>query len=585
MRSGTRLALTLLGCAALAAVAGAAGLCIGYRKGSARSFLRDRALAESPEPASGGPAEWTDGEGPPPAEAGAPEPAPEAAPEAPETEPVETEPVETPAATARAPFAIDLARPVRISWPLEVGPDWCRDRPDDRVCLRSREGANELQTPGTGRALYAFRLARAGRYRVWVRARWTSDGVGSLDCNNSWFAGFDALPAAVVGNRDMRNRWAWKPGPAAELSAGAHWLRMELREDGPCADRAVIVPAESATDEAALDAVEALGVEELTGFAGLRPPLGPQSPLGEAELWAHPTGSLVIGTGHVNEITLGAWLLGGRGDFRGRVGVRCTTARPVTVSGDPEVALTAAKPFARKVLRLEFPASAPRREHKVIVEVTRRDGEVVFRQEVRFVKPFAWGFLGPFADSSGGSRGLYRGTGNIRRLKHPCDRDPALLAKMRSLEELGLSEVPLAGSRAPGKAEWKVVADGSCCEWTGAVDLQRVYGTVGSAFAYAVTWVNAQTSLHHRSFSFQADDSGWLWMNGDFIAALPVDLPREANRLWSSGSLRPGPNPVVVKLTQNRRYWGFRLEVVDWHWQGRRGDVITGVEAGRWPKE
>ena len=46
----------------------------------------------------------------------------------------------------------------------------------------------------------------------------------------------------------------------------------------------------------------------------------------------------------------------------------------------------------------------------------------------------------------------------------------------------------------------------------------------------------------------------------------------------------PDPNPVVVKLTQNAGYWGFRFDVVDWHWQGRRGDVITGAEAATWPK-
>ena len=70
---------------------------------------------------------------------------------------------------------------------------------------------------------------------------------------------------------------------------------------------------------------------------------------------------------------------------------------------------------------------------------------------------------------------------------------------------------------------------------------------------------------------------------GRFVTVLPVDLPREANRLWSSAHLETGISPVVVKLTQDRHYWGFRLDVVDWHWQGRRGDVITGAEAAEWP--
>jgi hypothetical protein len=40
----------------------------------------------------------------------------------------------------------------------------------------------------------------------------------------------------------------------------------------------------------------------------------------------------------------------------------------------------------------------------------------------------------------------------------------------------------------------------------------------------------------------------------------------------------------VVKLTQNRMHWGFRFDVIDWHWQGRRGDVVTGVGPEAWPR-
>ena len=112
---------------------------------------------------------------------------------------------------------------------------------------------------------------------------------------------------------------------------------------------------------------------------------------------------------------------------------------------------------------------------------------------------------------------------------------------------------------------------------------QILYGHVEGAFAYAVSWIRTEAGLHHRSFVFQADDSGWLWMNKRLLVAMPSDLPREAQRLWVSAQLAEGPNPVVVKLTQNTRYWGFRLDVVDWHWQGRRGDVITGTAGDEWP--
>ena len=146
---------------------------------------------------------------------------------------------------------------------------------------------------------------------------------------------------------------------------------------------------------------------------------------------------------------------------------------------------------------------------------------------------------------------------------------------------LGPSELPLT---TPGNAAWRLVDDGSCYDWNGAVDLLRVYGPTTSAYVYAVTWINAETPLNHRSFTFQADDSGWLWVNGHTGVELPIDLPREAKRLWTSVPLQKGLNPVVVKLTQNQMYWGFRFAVIDWHWQGRRGDIVTGTPPEAWPK-
>ena len=74
-------------------------------------------------------------------------------------------------------------------------------------------------------------------------------------------------------------------------------------------------------------------------------------------------------------------------------------------------------------------------------------------------------------------------------------------------------------------------------------------------------------------------------MGGRLVASMPLTLPRECNRLWTSTPLHRGPNPVVVKIAQGQRYWGFRFDVVDWHWQGRRGDVIRGADPADWPRE
>jgi hypothetical protein len=102
------------------------------------------------------------------------------------------------------PFAIDLSRPLRITWPLDVGPDVGQGAPDGRLCLRSRQGTNEFLTSDDAAALYAFRLAESAKVRLWFRARYTRDGVGKVDCNNSCIASLDGRPGRLVGNDSTR---------------------------------------------------------------------------------------------------------------------------------------------------------------------------------------------------------------------------------------------------------------------------------------------------------------------------------------------------------------------------------------------
>lgn len=478
-------------------------------------------------------------------------------------------------AAPEPPFALDAAKPARISWPLDIGPDCAAGRPDDRICLRARQGVNEIQERGAGWALFPFRIARAGLYVAWLRVRWCSDGIGDVTCNNSWFASFDDLPAAVVGQEERRTDWFWSPGPRARLQPGIHWLRVALREDGPAMDRVAILPAEARADPVALDILAPARFRDLAGEA---PPCDPQMPLGKVEFAALPTGDLAIGEGHTNEITLCASWHGGGSEtgFQGTVEACCPTSGDLTVKGDRDLKVGPANPWVRTRLILGFPPQAPRRPHLVTIAVSDASGtgarRCVFQETIRFVKGPAWAFLGPFRGAAG--------RGSMAPPMYPCDQDPSLLAGRKGMAALGLTNAPAQGATV----EWKVIDDGSCYDWTGAVDLLKVYGPSHDCFAYAVTWIQAETSLQHRSFGFQADDSAWLWMSGEFVVTLPANLPREANRLWSSARLDPGPNPVAVKISQRNGYWGFRFDVVDWHWQGRRGDVVSGLEPAGWPR-
>jgi hypothetical protein len=482
-------------------------------------------------------------------------------------------------ATVEPPFAIDLAQPLRITWPLDVGPDISPDRADGRLCLRARQGANEFLTKGSGDALYAFRLAAPARCRLWLRARYCNDGVGDVECNNTFLVSFDEGGRTLVGNDSTRSSWRWRRGPVAELGPGLHWLRIELREDGPIADRAVLAAADASPGQGELDAVEPA---DLGGFAGQREPGEPQRPIGEVECFALPTASLAIGTGHTNEVTVCVSWQGREGKgFEGDIAVHCATAPGLAAKGHRHVTCGPTARFARHAIELVFPPDAPRRTHKVAVSVVDLKGQVVFREELSFLKGYAWAFLGPFRDAATASGRPGPRTKPLVDPALPCDRSPLLLANRADPAKLGLAGHPLASDQAP--LQWKLVADGSCYDWTGAVDLRKVYGPVRGALAYAVTWIGSSHSISRRILSFQADDAGWLWVNGCRLVELPMDLPREANRLWTSGPLRRGPNPVVVKLTQDRFYWGFRFDVVDWHWHGRRRYVIAGMEPDAWP--
>jgi len=547
----------LVGCAVALVVGGvlAAGALVLFRA-SVVAFLRPPPRIEYEEPEV---VEWEEDK------------VATTAPAAPDTSSVTAV---APAAVAppavALPVAIDLSKPVRISWPMDIGRD---AGTDSRWCLRARQGASELLTVGRGDALYAVRLAEATRCRVWFRARYDDDGVGSTECNNSLLLVVNDRQPTLIGNDNISSQWAWRRGPAVDMAAGLNWLRIELREDGPLLDRLALVPGDSKRRPDGLDDLQPV----LFGcLAGETEPLRPQQRIQEVEIFALPTASLAIGKGHVNEVVVCAsWQGRGGGGFEGSIGIQSATAEGVTAQGEREIACGPDAPFARSVVGLDFPPETPRRSHEVIVTVTDKGGKVVFRDAMRFVKPFAWAFLGPFREGSRRDSLQRMRTGRVVDDARPAERSPMLLARLQDVQQLGLGE----------PREWKIVADGSCCDWTGAVVLQKVYGPTEDSFAYAVTWLNARHSTSRRLLSLQADDATWLWVNGFFLVQMPMELPKEANRLWTSAVLRRGPNPVVLKLTQAKRYWGFHFDVVRWHWQGRKGsyDVLTGLEPGQWP--
>jgi len=133
--------------------------------------------------------------------------------------------------------------------------------------------------------------------------------------------------------------------------------------------------------------------------------------------------------------------------------------------------------------------------------------------------------------------------------------------------------------------EWKFIADGSCYDELGAVDLFKVYGPTQDAYCYAVSWLDSAMEFRHRPILFQSDDTAALWVDGRLTSLVPARLARQHSRLWSGCTLRRGLNPVVVKIAQAEGYWGFRLDALDWHGRGRGSRRIRWAEPSRWPGE
>ena len=467
---------------------------------------------------------------------------------------------------SREAFAIPAGEPLRISWPLDIARGV-----GGRMCLRARQGANELRGLGEGWALYGLRVGQGGVYRSFLKVRWLDDGVGNPDCNNSWFASMNGGRKVCAGDDNPGPVWHWVAGPGGFLRAGVHWYTVEIREDGTLLDRIAIVPGDV---QFGPERLEELPLVSFSRLAGARPARCPHSPVREVELDALPTGSLVIGRGHKSELTVLASYQGEEGSFTGEIGVRSPTARGLRVSGETSILCSADEPYARAAVGFEFGPGAHRGGHTVTLSVVDASvsgkRECVFRKAFSFLKPAAWAFLGPFPDPSSGAAG---------------SADWPTEEKLKALAKLADPALIFDEPGAPGAVDWRLIEDGSCYDELGAVDLFKVYGPTRNVYCYAVSWLYSATKFPHRQVLFQSDDTAALWIDGRLISHVPAKLAKQHSRLWSGVALRKGLSPVVVKIAQAEGYWGFRLDALDWHMQSPWSGRIRWVEPSRWPGE
>jgi hypothetical protein len=88
-----------------------------------------------------------------------------------------------------------------------------------------------------GRGVITLQLPATGRYRLWLRCRWSDS------CGNSMGVALDALEPVTVGQDALYQLWHWVDAGEADLAAGPHTITVHEREDGVAIDQVLACPA------------------------------------------------------------------------------------------------------------------------------------------------------------------------------------------------------------------------------------------------------------------------------------------------------------------------------------------------------
>lgn len=431
----------------------------------------------------------------------------------------------------------------RIVWPMEIARASHPDTPPaSPLVFRVRQGANRFAQPGTALAEFVFDLQGRASVCVYVRCRFQDECANTLECQ------IDGRRSMWIVGEDVFNVWRWEQSPrSAVLKEGLHRVTIGSCEDGLEFDRVVVVvfaPGGIGMQRPDLDAIAITTPPAFESF----PTSSEMLPeIDGVTVQSFASDSLVIGRGHRNTLTTYA-RLNGTGPFDGSV--RITNARGFTL----ETRRLHLDASLRSVLMTFDLQLTQLQGYFVPVNVEARDfSRVISRQELRFISPLSWAFLGPFQDPE--RKGL--------DLRLPPDE------KMRQLWTLPDVE----------GMSWKKVSDGSCYDEFGLVDLNTVFGfenkrwedvpdTATPMVAYAMTCVESGES-HHTPVAFGGDDCISVWVNGRRVLRTDCASPIETSRQVVGVPLEYGlPTrsgramafPIVLKVTQTGYYWQILLE-------------------------
>jgi len=112
---------------------------------------------------------------------------------------------------------------------------------------------------------------------------------------------------------------------------------------------------------------------------------------------------------------------------------------------------------------------------------------------------------------------------------------------------------------AEGEAAWEVWNCGDLC---GAVDLKSHYKTNQWVCAYALGYltVDSETPVKIR---VGINDAMKMWVNGDLVFVKPPDSTAILDNWAIPMVLKPGTTPVLLKICNEEKDWGFYFRVTD----------------------
>jgi len=419
----------------------------------------------------------------------------------------------------------------RMVWPMEIVPAAANS---ETLLFRIRQGVNRFTRPETGLCEFVFQLTEPMDVTVLAHCKYTDDCANSLNC------AIDGLEAPLGDSKDY-DRWIWeRAGRRWRLTPGQHRVTIHSREDGLVFDRIAVVPVEAVRELSQFD-LNALPVTEAPIFDRYPAVNGDLPEILGVEMSAAATGSLVLGKGHKNELTVRLRLNGAQ------------EAAGVVVLDSQVGGFHAQRTFKldpqnrTQLLQWDLELHPDQNAYYVPVDIRTYVGKTCVKAEtLHFIRPLSWAFLGPFPDPE--MKAL--------DLKLPPE------SMLDSLTEMP----PVNG------ATWKVVEDGSCYDDFGAVDFNKLYNLptehwdqfrksrAKPQIVYAVTALNSFYQNHHEIINYAGDDCLQVWVNGVDFLRHKFGSPLETTLLTAATGMHPGKNVFVFKVPQTEFYWQLLFE-------------------------